>query len=253
MVAVMHGSTGRSGERVFFLAMTVAILAAVLVGFARTFFLRPLFPEIVAEFAAPEPYFLVHGVFFAVWFALLAVQAVLVTFERVDLHRRLGPLGALLAAAMLVLGVVGVLIAAHRPTGFIGVPVPPLQFMVQPLTELLLFAVFVGLAVHLRRDPASHKRLMLLGSIALLGAAIVRWPVSLVMAESPVPGFTATDLLVDLFIVPIAAWDLLTRGRPHPATLWGGLALILSQPLRWLPSGTEAWLSFAQWATGLLG
>ena len=253
MVAVMHGPGGRSGERIFFVAMTVAILAAVLLGFARTFFLRPLFPEIVAEFAAPEPFFLIHGAFFAAWFVLLAVQASFVTVGRVDLHRRLGAWGAVLAAAMVVLGVIGVLIAARRPTGFIGVPVPPLEFMVQPLTELLLFAVFVGLAVHLRRDSASHKRLMLLGSIALLGAAIVRWPVSLVMAESPVPGFMTMDLLVDLFIVPILVWDLLTRGRPHPVTLWGGLAVILSQPLRWLLSGTEPWLSFAQWATSLLG
>jgi hypothetical protein len=253
MVAVAGGSSARSGERAFFAAMTLAILAAVLIGFARTFFLRPLFPEIVADFAAPEPYFLVHGAFFAAWFLLLAVQASLITARRVDLHRRLGVFGAVLAAAMLVLGVIGVLIAARRPTGFIGVPVPPLQFMVQPLTELVLFAVFVALAVHLRRDSASHKRLMLLGSIALLSAAIVRWPVSLVMAESPVPGFMTTDLLVDLFILPILVWDLLTRGRPHPATLWGAAALILSQPLRWLLAGTDAWLSFAQWATGVPG
>ena len=44
-----------------------------------------------------------------------------------------------------------------------------------------------------------------------------------------------------------------TRGRLHPVTLWGGLALIVSQPLRLAVMGTEGWLAFARWATGLIG
>ena len=47
-------------------------------------------------------------------------------------------------------------------------------------------------------------------------------------------------------------WDLASRGRPHPVTLWGGLALIASQPLRFWLMGTPAWLAFAGWAVSLL-
>ena len=43
------------------------------------------------------------------------------------------------------------------------------------------------------------------------------------------------------------------KRRLHPVTLWGGLAIIVSQPLRLVVSGTEAWLAFARSATGLLG
>ncbi len=56
-----------------------------------------------------------------------------------------------------------------------------------------------------------------------------------------------------LFIVAIGVWDWRTRGRLHPLTLWGGLALIVSQPLRLAVMGTEGWLAFARWATGLIG
>jgi hypothetical protein len=38
--------------------------------------------------------------------------------------------------------------------------------------------------------------------------------------------------------------------KVHPATLWGGLFLIASQPLRLLVTATSTWTSFAGWLTG---
>lgn len=251
-MAVVAERQGWSTTRRFYAAMTLAIFAAVLLGFSRTFFLKPWFPE-AASLAAPEPFFFVHGAFFAAWFVLLPVQSFLVGAGRVDLHRRLGQLGAGLAAVMVGLGVVGSLIAARRPTGFIGVSDPPLQFLVVPLFDVGFFGLFVALALVKRRDAQSHKRYMLLGSISLVEAAVVRWPFAMIAAASPVPFFSTTDLLLDLFLVPMVVWDLASRGRLHPVTLWGGLALIASEPLRLVLSQTSAWLAFAGWATRLLG
>ena len=45
-------------------------------------------------------------------------------------------------------------------------------------------------------------------------------------------------------------YDLGTRRRVHPATVWGGLVLVASQPLRLMISGTAAWTAFAAYATG---
>ena len=59
--------------------------------------------------------------------------------------------------------------------------------------------------------------------------------------------------LTDLFIAALVAWDFASRGRVHPVTLWGGLAIVVSQPLRLVLMGTEAWLACARWAVGLLG
>ena len=69
-------SPGRaSAERRFFTGMALAILATVIVGFSRSFFLRPLFPD----WPSPsETIFYKHGGVFTAWIVLLAAQASLV-------------------------------------------------------------------------------------------------------------------------------------------------------------------------------
>ena len=57
-------------ERNFFTSVTIAFALVVFAGFARTFFFRPLFPE-AQSYAAPEPIFLIHGLFFTAWIVLL--------------------------------------------------------------------------------------------------------------------------------------------------------------------------------------
>ena len=241
-----------SAERRFYGGFAAAITAAVVLGFSRTFFLKPWYPEWARAHGAPEAIFYVHGVVFVGWFLLLLVQPTLVAAGRVDIHRRLGRLGGGLAVAMVLLGTVGSLIAARRPTGFMNVPMPPLQFLVVPLTVITLFGIFVTLALVKRRDAQSHKRFMLLASIALVEAAVARWPFAFMSSPSPVPGFGMVEMCVDLFLVPILVWDLASRRRLHPVTFWGGAALIASQPLRIMLSGTHAWLAFAGWAVNLL-
>jgi len=238
--------TGGAGERRFYTGMTLAIFVTVFVGFARSFFLRPLFP---AWPSPPEKIFYLHGAFFTAWFVLLVVQARLVGTGRTDVHRRLGRWGVVLAVGMVALGILGALTAARRSTGFVGIPVPPLQFLVVPFVDMLIFSSFVTLAIAKRGEPQAHKRWMLLASMGLITAAIARWPI-VMTAGIGIPLFFG---LTDLFLVPIVMWDLASRGRVHPATLWGGLLLVASQPLRLVVSGTAAWLAFARWATGLSG
>jgi hypothetical protein len=244
-MAIPLMSPGRaSAERRFFTGMALAILATVIVGFSRTFFLRPLFPD----WPSPsEAIFYVHGVVFTAWIVLLVAQASLVAGGRTELHRKIGPFGAVLAVGMVVLGTLGALIAARRATGFVEVPVPPLQFLAIPIFDMILFATFVWLAIAQRRNPQAHKRWMLLATVNLVTAAIARWP------GLPALGPLAFFGLTDLFVIALAVWDFRARGRLHPVTLWGGLLMIASQPLRLVVSGTEGWLAFARWATGLLG
>ena len=103
------------------------------------------------------------GLVFFAWFILLIAQTSLIAGRRVHVHRRLGWVGAGLAVLVVTIGTLGSLIAARRPTGFIDVPMPPLQFLVVPLSLMVLFAGFVSLAIIKRRDPQSHKRYMLAG------------------------------------------------------------------------------------------
>ena len=244
MTALMVSPGRASAERRFFTGMALAILATVVVGFSRSFFLRPLFPE---RPSPSEMIFYVHGVVFTAWIVLLVVQVSLVAGGRTELHRKIGPFSAALAVAVVVLGTLGALIAARRATGFTGITIPPLQFLAVPIFDMILFAPFVWLAIAQRRNPQSHKRWMLLATVNLVTAAIARWPG--VLPLGPLAFFGLTDL----FVIALAIWDFRTRGRLHPVTLWGGLLTIVSQPLRLVVSSTEGWLVFAKWATELLG
>lgn len=253
-LAAARARPGRwTAERRFHLLFGLALTVAVVLGFSRTFFLRRWYPEWAGAHGAPEPFFYFHGVVFSAWFVLLVAQTSLIATRRVDVHRRLGWFGAGLAALIVLTGTLGSLIAAGRPTGFVDVPMPPLQFLVIPLALMVLFAVYVTLAVVKRREPQTHRRYMLLASISLIEAAVGRWPFDFMHAELFSPFLSAIDLAVDLFLVPMIIWDLVSRGRLHPVTMWGGLALILVHPLRMALSTTDTWLSFAGWAVGLVG
>src|SRR5688500_6206798 len=77
-----------------FPALAAALLAAaVIVGFARTYYLRAWF-----ELPPLTRMAHVHGVLWTLWLALHYTQARLVGAGRADLHRRLGIGGAILGA-----------------------------------------------------------------------------------------------------------------------------------------------------------
>jgi hypothetical protein len=51
------------------------------------------------------------------------------------------------------------------------------------------------------------------------------------------------------FVVAMCANDLFTRRRPHPATIIGGLVVLVSLPVRFAIAQTVAWHHFASWLT----
>ena len=221
------------------MAMAAVIALVVFVGFAPTFYLRPMFH--------PEPLssvFAIHGVIFTSWVVLYLVQTALVSARRVDLHRKLGTLGGVLGVVMIVVGYIAAVTAARRGFSMPGLP-PPLVFFVVPFFDLLTFPVLLGAALYLRRSPAAHKRLMLLATVSILTAAIARLPY--VLPYGPPLFFGLTDL----FVVAAMIYDRVTYGRVNRALLWGGAFLVASQGLRVVVGGTEAWMAFAHWATGV--
>jgi hypothetical protein len=50
-----------------------------------------------------------------------------------------------------------------------------------------------------------------------------------------------------LFVLAIVMYDRRSRGRVHPVTRWGGLALMLSFPGRLALGKTDLWLNRAAW------
>lgn len=117
----------------------LAIVAIVFAGFARTYYLKVLFdtPTLSTQLH-------VHGVVMTLWFALFALQVGLIATRRVNLHRRVGVVGVLLAALVVVMGVTTAIDGArlgHTPGP------PPLVFLTIPLGDMLVFPILVGAGV----------------------------------------------------------------------------------------------------------
>ncbi len=174
---------------------------------------------------------------------LLIAQPSLIAMGRVTDHRKLGIAGGMVAIGVVLVAVYAALEAATRPL-MAARPPKDLAFVGVILFGILMFALLVGFAIAFRHKPQYHKRLMLLATINLLQAAVVRLPISFPDIFGP----ARTFLFADLFILPIIAWDIAVLRRVHPATLWGGLAIVVSLPVRFWVSETELWLTTAHWA-----
>lgn len=234
-----------AAERRFYSGYALAILVTVLIGFAQTYYLRPVLPAGGRVLRPLTPLIHLHGLLFTGWLLLLVAQTRLIATRRVGLHRRVGVAGGLVAAAMLVVGTLTALEAAARGTAPLGLD--PLRFMVVPLAAITLFTLLVAAALLARRDPQSHKRLIVLANVALLPPALARWVIFHFGLGPPV-----VFALASLYLVPLVVWDLTRWKRLHPVTLWGGLLVLLSGPGRFALGQTDAWVRFADWAVGFV-
>lgn len=226
-----------SGERRFFTGMAITMALVCFAGFAPSYYLKAHFHT------GPQLSLLLHlhGLAFTAWIGLLVVQTSLIAAGRTRLHRRLGIAGALLAVLMMVLGAAVAIIRARQGVLAQAMGAPPLVFLAIPFATLIVFPALIGAALYFRKRD-THKRLMMLGTTEIVTAAVARLP----GIGTPVAFFGITDL----FVLALVIHDISTRGRVHPATFWGGLVLIASQPLRLMIAGTPGWLAFARWITG---
>jgi hypothetical protein len=237
IVFTLPAGASRAKSR-FYGHAALALALFIVAAFLRTYYLRFLsgLPPLSMLMQA-------HGLLFTAWVLLFLVQTRLIAAHRVDLHMKLGIVGALLAAVIFVVGVATALQAAAvpglRPSGLTGA-----QFVIIPLTSITLFGILVGAGIALRKRASVHKRLMLLGMIAVLGPATARI-VSLLDQRKHVTYFQVGAIAV--FI----AWCLIADWRKHrivhPMYVMGGLGLLLSWPLRiWLTT-SDVWAPIGRW------
>jgi hypothetical protein len=231
----MNPIQDRRKERRLYIWFAVLMPLIVLAGFARTYYLKGFFGN------PPLPGLLVqvHGLVMTSWVVLFIAQVSLVARRRVRAHQRLGILGAVLAALIVVVGIMTAIAAAARGAS----PGPPaLQFLVIPLGDMLVFAILVGMALYWRRGRLDiHKRLMLLAAINLLAPAIARIPLGFIANGGALAFFGLTDLC----ILVCVAVDTIRNRRLHPAFMWGTIFIIAAQPLRLMLAGTGLWLRLA--------
>ncbi|MEL6300920.1 MAG: hypothetical protein AAFV47_06965 [Pseudomonadota bacterium] len=224
------------GRDRFFLWMALALLAFVIIGFAPSFFLRP-----ITDVPPLRTHILIHAVSLTAWFVWFVGQSAMIQTGRVRLHRTLGIVGALIGAVCVFTGPLATTTAiesllatgvswesdmSEEPTrGIEGISVaqfgPALVF--GNIASTIAFAVLLAAGVHFRNRRDFHKRLMLLASISFIGPAIsriARWPV-----------FRGEDgLFIPVafggLLMAIWLYDRRSLGYIHKATLLGSLTLV---------------------------
>ena len=228
----------------FYTGVALATFLLVFAGFARTFYLKVLFGT------RPLPFYLhLHGLIFTTWFVLFFVQVRLVAHHRIDLHRRLGIFGAVLAPFAACMAA-GVSIHAVRRS-YLASSASLASINVRPfaldLGSSLLFVSLVAAALCFRRRGGIHKRLMVLASCSLLLPAIGRIPLHFIMAGGLWRLVGLTEITPLVFIL----YDTARHRRLHPGFAWGGLALLSSFPAFLLIGGTNVWLNVSTWLVNL--
>jgi len=235
----------------FYVYSAAVLLLIVIIGFAPTFYLRPMFggPDYSWRGGVPELSWrvFVHGLILTAWFLVFALQAALVAARRTALHRALGWAGAAIGLAVIVSGGIATpyALAANAARG-VARPAGGASIIAwSNTTSIVAFAILLAAAIVLRRRPGTHKRLMLLASISIIQPAfgrIFRWPVF----EAPgLEGVMLSVFAPFALVGALIVYDLLSRKSLHPATVTGGAifgGLKLGGVLVLAPSGLGPWL-----------
>lgn len=231
----------RRSDRRLFAAVAVLFPIIVLIGFARTYYLKfafgtPPLPSLLVQ---------VHGLLMTLWVGFFISQVWLIRSKNARVHMKMGMLGIVLAIPMVFVGFFTGVAAAKY--GSVSAPpdIPPLAFLVVPFFDILLFAGLFGAAIYYRTRPANHKRLMLLTVLNFLPPAVGRFPIASLQSLGPLFFFGVPTVLA----IGLLVYDTRRNRKLNVVFLVGALIMIASYPLRIMLSGTGAWMSFATWLT----
>jgi hypothetical protein len=230
-------ATKRRYEHYFFSCVAILMLATVLTGFAKTYFLAGLI-------RAPLPTWIIHlhGAAFSAWILLFVAQVLLVAGRRIDWHRKLGKAGFLWACMMVVLGLMAATDLLRRGDP-IGGTFASRRLFAGTTADMFIFATLIYFAYRTRSEPAAHKRFAVLATTTLVQAATVRLPFAIV-ERHPIIGNAGNYV----FVLLLVGYDLLFYKKIYRATAVGGIFVIVVQQLEPVIGSTQLWQSFAAWA-----
>ena len=241
-MAINEAAERRAFERRFFMAIAILFPIVVLLGFGPTYYVKGFFPS------PPIPRLMIHihALVMSAWVLLFVAQVYLIRSTRIKVHQRLGMFGLFLGLAIIVTGIFTAVAAAKYGSSSTPPGVKPIEFLVVPFFDVVIFAVLFAAAVYYRRNAPNHKRLMLLTVLNFIPAAIARFPFGLTETYGPLWFFGVPDLLAVLFVVA----DTWRNKKLNKVFLAGAVLMIASHWLRLPLSGTAAWHTFATWLIG---
>jgi hypothetical protein len=218
-------------------------LIAVLVGFAKTFFL----PVAYGEFKAPLVIH-IHGGFAFAWVGLFLLQTSLIHIRKYALHKTFGWLGIAIASGVMITLVPAGMYVVKRDLCN-GVGEASYSSLVGIVTSGIMFFVLVLAAMLERKDPEYHKRLMVLSLIVVLWPAWFRF--RHYFPSVPRPDIWFALVLPDSLIVGAWIWDKVKNGSIHPVLKYVGIFIIVEQSFEVFMFDTPVWRSVAFWMFNL--
>jgi hypothetical protein len=257
-MATVTAPIARLSEDRVYVVLAGLCAAIAFAGFGETYWL-----QVPAGTFTGSPLLHLHGLLFSAWTLFFLAQATFIANRRYAHHRSWGLVGIALATAMVFTGV-GVAMTSLQNRIAHGFADAGRAFVIVPLSGILLFTIFVTAAMVNRRRADWHKRFMLVATATLLNAAIARFfflaatgggPGLRPGVGAPLPVETAlvAGLLSDSVIALGMLFDWRTRGRPHPAYMWGLGIVLAVQVLRGPLSTTVGWSAFADFLAHFAG
>ena len=230
MATIAAPRTVRRPGALYFPAITTLLFGLSLMAFADNLFTD------VHQPSNSDPQMIIHGLFGAAWVSLFAVQAWLIYFGRIAAHRCLGR-WAFKVAVGLIVTTLYLFISKFRGWAAMEPEV---------LANRLLLPVFVicaSLAYARRNRPDWHKRLLLIGTMALLEPVLARIYDPLTGPFLPAKMSETLDTMLYLgylfggwllLIGSLWFYDRRVLGRIHSVTMAGSAAIVALNAVAYL-------------------
>jgi hypothetical protein len=190
-----------------------------------------------------------HATVFTIWMFLITAQVLLVVRNRVDLHRKLGWLLVAWACFMGVMGPVALYTSTMMHVKVHGIGPDP--FMCVQILDISSFLVLLAIGISLRKNPAAHKRMMILSSVSLAAPGFARFLryVYPTEAHAPIHFLFNTYYGNVLLIVSMLSWDLY-RGRLVRSHVIASITLLVCLCLNSVLYFWKPWSDLTlQWVT----
>jgi hypothetical protein len=184
------------------------------------------FPKYLHQTPPPSTILHVHAAVFTTWMLLLTVQTLLVLRDRVAIHRKLGVFAVGWACLMAIMGPWA---AIEEQRLRLHGPHSNPWFLSLNLVDIAGFLILLAWGISLRKNPAAHRRMMILATVSLADPGFAR----LALFSAPIPHsavawfffmFYGNILLIAL----MTAWDA-WRGRLMRSFVIGATGLLTAE------------------------
>jgi len=214
----------------FFWGMAIYLTLIVVIGFWPTYFGHLLLGLEPTQFGVVGISWKVdlHATVFMTWMLFLVTQTFWVARDNTKTHMKVGKYGFFWGLLLVAVGLFMIYVEIEAGVAKevpIWSKIIPLVFATS-VSDILRFAILLGLGYYYRTSPAAHKRYMLFATIVIANAAASRWGILI--------GNWSHEIINTLMVGPIWAYDLYHDKRIHQATLIGTGMVLLFFLIRYL-------------------